>query len=76
MTGDTSDKPRLHPARSSAQAEAEGGGHALAGPCETQLRAGTAGVLGRRYMTRVIARLGELDRQATADRDTEPEAGA
>ena len=52
---------RLHPARSSTQAEAEGGRHALAGPCETQLRAGTAGVLGRRYMTRVIARLGDLE---------------
>jgi len=38
--------------------------------------AGTAGVLGRQYMTRVIATLGQLHRQAAAEPQPEPEAGA
>ena len=37
--------------------------------------AGTAGTIGRDYMTRVIARLGDLHRQA-ASTEPEPEAGA
>lgn len=44
----------------------------LAGPAGPAPQAGTAGGPGRRYMTRVIARLGDLHRQAEA----EPEAGA
>ena len=37
--------------------------------------AGAAGAIGRDYMTRVIARLGDLHRQA-ASTEPEPEAGA
>ena len=45
----------------------------LADPAD-RAREGTAGGPGRRYMARVIARLGDLHRQARPD--AEPEAGA
>jgi hypothetical protein len=58
----------------SRAAEALGG---RGGEHDLRLPAGTAGVLGRQYMTGVIARLGDVPHQAAAGRtDPEPEAGA
>lgn len=62
------DKPAGQPAEPGDQRAGE---HLL------RLPAGTAGVLGRRYMTGLISRLGDMQHQDAAGRtDPEPEAGA
>jgi hypothetical protein len=54
-----------------------GPGDQRAGERFLRLPAGTAGVLGRRYMTDLISRLGDMQHQGVAGRtDPEPEAGA
>ncbi len=50
-------------------------GRQLAEHADPGQAAGTAGSIGRDYMTRVIARLGDLHHQA-ASTEPEPEAGA
>jgi hypothetical protein len=63
--------------RDEAASRSAGSGDQRAGERFLRLPAGTAGVLGRRYMTGLISRLGDMQHQSVAGRtDPEPEAGA
>ncbi len=64
------------PSRAEASRPA-GPGDQRAGERFLRLPAGTAGVVGRLYMTGLISRLGDMQHQGVAGRtDPEPEAGA